>query len=522
MYQTTLPVVGSEFRDRRRALAQVIAAITRLKAGSPKWLALLGQRKVGKTSLLLEAARRSDDAIAFAIIDVFNHLPINGEFFRLLALRVVEAIFSPECGQSLEMIWDPNTYRAVLSQSQKFGRLSTDLKRLLLALRDLPAGSLEVPSLLQIPEQLATALKIHIVVAIDEFQELAELKVGRPAKSVLPMLRAVWQRHQRVAYMVSGSARSMMTNLATSQRSPFFGHFDLLEIEGFSTSDAQALLIDGAVPGRPISKTLAARAVDAIGGNPFYLQLLGEQLAALEAPLDEAALKEALSRLVFHRTGRLAMFFEAELQRVVGRSGAALALLEHVARAPSRPADLQRTVGLSSSSTVNYLARLGDIIRIRDDGHYDLTDPLMAQWLRWRTPGGAAVPMTLIGDEAERAVAQHLSKLGFELVYQSKASRGAFDLLALRAGVMVGIQVKRMSLPVHFSKTAWNRMEAEAKRLGWLWLVAAVNPESDVSFLDPANAKRSKGVALNCSAAIENLLVWVDNASAPKGRRAPR
>lgn len=514
MYQTTLPVVGPEFRDRTQPLAQVISAIARLKKGSPKWLALLGQRKVGKTSLLLEAARRSDASIIFAIIDVFNHLPVNADLFRQLAIKVVDGAFSQECGQSLETTWDPDTYRSVLVQSRRFGQLSTDLKRLLLSLRDGPVGSIELTLLLQLPEQLAAALKTHIVVAIDEFQELAELKVGRPARNVLPLLRSVWQLHHRVSYIVSGSARSLMTDLVTSQRSPFYGHFELLEIEGFSPLDAQALLIDGAVPGRPISKVLAKRAVNSIGTNPFYLQLLGEQLAGLEAPLDEAALKEAISRLVFHRTGRLAMFFEAELQRAVSRSGPALTLLEHIAREPSRPADLQRATGLSSSSTVNYLARLGDIIRISDDGRYELTDALMAQWLRWRAPGGAAVPMTLIGDEAERAVAQFLSRLGFDLVYQSKASRGAFDLLALRAGVMVGIQVKRMKLPLHFSRVAWNRMEAEAKRLGWLWVVAAIDVKNEVVFLNPASATRGKGVTLKHNASIANLLAWVDGASA--------
>lgn len=515
MYQTTLPVVGPEFRDREQPLARMVAAIARLKTGSPKWLALLGQRKVGKTSLILEVARQADDAMVFAIMDVFNHLPVNVELFRRLALKVVDGVFSQECGQSLETIWDPDTYRAVLVQSSKFGRLSTELKRLLLALRDPATGSPDLTLLLQLPEQLATALKTYVVIAIDEFQELADLKVGRPAQSVLPLLRSVWQRHRRVAYIVSGSARSLMTDLVTSQRSPFYGHFELLEIEGFSKRDAQALLVDGAVPGRPVSEALAERAVESIGGNPFYLQLLGEQLAGLDAPLDEAALKEALSRLVFHRTGRLAMFFEAELQRVVSRSGPALALLEHIARTPSRPADLQRATGLSSSSTVNYLARLGDIIRVGKQGRYELTDPLMAQWLRWRTPGGAAVPMTLIGDEAERASAEFLSKLGFELMYQWKASRGAFDLLAIRAGVMVGVQVKRAALPLHFSTTAWHRMEAESKRLGWLWVVAAVDREGEVAFLNPAHAKRSKGCTLSHKAVIANLLAWVDDASSP-------
>ena len=147
-----------------------------------------------------------------------------------------------------------------------------------------------------------------------------------------------------------------------------------------------ALLIDSATPGRKVSRSLAERAVDTLGGNPFYLQLLGEQLAAIAPPLDEAALKEAVSRLVFHRTGRLALFFEAELARVVGRSAASLAILEQLARAPARPTDLQKALRLSSSSVVNYLARLGDIVRVRDDGHWELVDRVMARWLEWRAP----------------------------------------------------------------------------------------------------------------------------------------
>lgn len=44
--------------------------------------------------------------------------------------------------------------------------------------------------------------------------------------------------------MVSGSARSLMTDLVASQRSPFFGHFELLEVGEFEAEDAIALLIE--------------------------------------------------------------------------------------------------------------------------------------------------------------------------------------------------------------------------------------------------------------------------------------
>ena len=78
----------------------------------------------------------------------------------------------------------------------------------------------------------------------------------------------------------------------------------------------------------------------------------------------------------------------------------------------------------------------------RDDGLYELADSVFGLWLRWRRPGGSVLPMTLVGDEAERSVADHLARLGFEPVYQSRASRGPFDLLALRSRAPLAVQVK--------------------------------------------------------------------------------
>lgn len=521
MYQTTLPVVGAEFRDREPQLARLDAFVERLRAGAPEWLALLGPRKVGKTSLLLEASRRLGDSVVFAILDVFDHVPVTPEVVRSLAIRIVESVFATECRQSLEATVDASSYRAALAGSSRIARLPADLRELLLGLRDLRLNPTVLTACLQIPERLAMALDLSVVVAIDEFQELASLRVGRPAAEILPMLRSAWQKHRHVAYVVSGSARQLMTDLVAAERSPFFGHFSLVEIGPFAQDDAVGLLVDGALPDRPVTRQLATRAVAVLGGNPFYLQLLGEQLGGMSAPLDETALKEALSRVLFHRTGRLALFFEAELGRAVGRSSISLAILEHLARAPARPADLQAALRISSSTAVNYLARLGDTIRRREDGCYELSDPVFALWLGWRTPGGAAVPMTVIGDEGERQVAQSLAQLGFELVFQSKASRGAFDLLAIRAGVMLGVQVKRSALPLHFGLAAWNWMEAEAKRLGWLWIVAAADSDGTVRFLDPATRTRRKGIALAAPAEIDNLLEWLDRRVAPKRRAKP-
>jgi hypothetical protein len=139
-----------------------------------------------------------------------------------------------------------------------------------------------------------------------------------------------------------------------------------------------------------------------------------------------------------------------------------------------------------------------------------LADPVFARWLQWRQPGGTVVPMSLVGDEAEKSVASALAATGLDLVYQSRASRGSFDLLGIRGSTQVGIQVKRSALPLRFPRTAWSRMEADAARLGWAWVAASVDRQGKVTILDPARARRGREVRLDQAAAIENLLLWLD------------
>ncbi len=346
----------------------------------------------------------------------------------------------------------------------------------------------------------------------DEFQELAALPSRGPAGDLLPLLRSRWQQHRRTGYVISGSARAMLTHLVTDEHSPFFQHFSTLELGPFRRPEAIRLLRENAPAERPLSAELARRAFDVMGGHPFYLQLLGETLVRQVAPEEDGALKQALQNLVFSRTGRLALYFENELQRLVGRSGYLAKTLEALASGPLRLSEVAKAIHNPSGATVRYLERLQDAVVRDPDGRYRLADPVFGLWLSWRRPGGTVTAMRVIGDEAEIAVAEHLARMGFGLVYQSRASRGAFDLLATRGPRQLGVQVKRSSLPFRFSKAAWKRMEAEGERFGWRWVVAVVTPppENRLALLDPSAARVGKTVSLHADAEIDNLLLWLD------------
>ncbi|MBN1612468.1 MAG: ATP-binding protein [Polyangiaceae bacterium] len=518
VFRTNQPVTRNAFFDRAAELERLTALAEKLAAGHPTWLAILGARKIGKTSLLLELSRRNPTlAVRYVLIDVLEDAPVDQEFFRHYALRVVDAAYSSALGQSLEVLSrSPTEYSGLLSGAPGFGQLEPGLRRTLLGLPESEITPAFIRACLMLPEQLARALSTHFLVAIDEFQELVALRGRRSGLDPFSLMRSAWQKHERTAYVISGSGRSMLGELVTSKASPFFQHFDLLDLGPLPRLEAVRLLVEASPRERKIPQPVAERAVDLVGGHPFYLQLLGEAMTRGEPPYDENTLGGTLQEVLFSRAGRLALYFEREWQQMVGNSTFLARVLDELADGRKRLTEVAKAIGAQPGHASGYITRLGDAVEHHEDGTYGLRDPTFALWLRWRKPGGTVVPMTLVGTAAELRVAALLAKLGFELVYQSRGSRGAFDLLATRGAQQLGVQVKKTSLPVRFSKAEWSRMVADAARFGWLWLVAAVDDSDRVLLLDPAMAKKGQEVRLYERACIDNVLAWVDESVDPQ------
>ncbi len=526
MFSASTPASSDGFFDRHQELARLEDAIDKLQRGAPKWLCLVGPRKVGKTSLLRELERRTrarSRAPGFVVVDVFETMPVSLEVFRLLAIQAVEVLLARDAGRSLAAEADvPQAWRAALLQSARFRGLPGDLQTLVGELTTTPLEGLGLAAVLNLPERLAVALDAWLVVALDEFQELAALSGTRGRPEVMSLLRSVWQRHRRTTYFVSGSARNTLMELATSEGSPFFQHFEVMEVKGFDEAHAVELLVDASSDGpQRITPALAARIFAVVGGSPFYLQIVGEAVAE-EAGRADVRLRSALQRVLFSETGRLSLYFGNEFQRLVGRATTLAATLNALAQGPRTLTEVANAIHGSAAAAVGYLQRLSDAVVKRPDGKWQLADAIFGLWLQWRQPGGSVLPMKLVGDEAELAVAQLLARLGFELVYQSRGSRGAFDLLATRGARILAVQVKRSPLPLRFEKAAWGRMEADASRYGWQWLIAQVSPEGQVQLLDPAKATRRGGVSLPQSAVLERPLDWLERRQPARKPRSTR
>jgi Holliday junction resolvase len=123
-------------------------------------------------------------------------------------------------------------------------------------------------------------------------------------------------------------------------------------------------------------------------------------------------------------------------------------------------------------------------------------------------------PYTL-GDFVEKAVADKLSKEGFSLVYQSKASRGTFDLLALLNSFMVGLQVKKTTkFPFYLPKDEAQNMLSWGKRLNWLPVLCVYIDDANIRFFSmDALSEREKSYRVERENGTERLLELVMSAS---------
>lgn len=492
-FESSKPVTGPEFFNRQQELAELLRSVEILRRGSTHYLALVGHRKVGKTSLLRQFMAQVDDPeVVLFDVDCWATKPTPKIFFQAYLVQTVDAFLRRRCADRFT-----GSLRASLSRETQLLTTLADLRGLgltalneatecLLELRRNGASDTLFASVIDLPEALAQETQTYFVAVLDEFQELHDLNHFKAIREnlgdIFAFLRSRWQRHQRVNYLVAGSKITMLKELLTQGRRPFFQHFKLVEVGPFRPAEAQELLTDlSQRAGRPIPPPLIGRLMDLVGTNPFYLQILGSELCA-QATLDEDAFKVVVQETLFNETGKLFLYFQDLVGRAIGRSASLEQTLIALAQKPGPLSEVSRRLGVGTGTLKSWIDRVADFVVV-EQGVYQIVDPALRLWLSQKSDLGPILPPLVLGDEAEQAVAQRLAALGFELVYQSRASRGAFDLLAILQAREVGVQVKKSSWPFYLDRDELQRMRYWAEQLAWIPLLALV-VEGAVSFYD--------------------------------------
>lgn len=363
-------VTGDRFVDREPEIAALHRA---LDAGEHVFL--YSPRRYGKTSLILEAFRRLPPGRRGAYVDLSRALSVQG-FVEMFIAAVLAGANSPAARvrKWVRAFLGRLQPRLVLDSS---GRFEVEIgygPRL--------AEPATLGEALDLPERVAEELGSRIAVALDEFPAVVELG----GEGLVRAMRAAFQLHTRVSYVVAGSQTAMMEGLFAAERSPFYRMGRPLRLGKIPREAFVPYLVEGfRKGGMALAPGLAAELCRVVEDHPYFVQTLAHELwdgaRGRRSEVGEDDLRDALAAVV----GWHEPYYRRLWERLtLYQRRCLLALVELGGGASPFAADTIARFGLKSPSHVQRaLAALGrEGLVERRDGEYELTDPLFPHWAR--------------------------------------------------------------------------------------------------------------------------------------------
>lgn len=269
--------------DTKRLNANLISGINTI---------LISPRRWGKSSLVEKAAnelQKEHTDVCVAHLDLFTTANYQ-EFLENYATEVLRVGSS-----KIEEGWRSakQLFKRVVP---KFSVSAEHTSELSLTF-DWDSPETSVGDILDMPERLAKKNKIHLIICIDEFQNLSDWS---NAKQVVKELRAHWQRHKHVTYCLYGSKRHMMTALFHGKSQPFYHFGDIMWLGKIDTKHWVSYVQKRfRSTKRTISKELAHRLVASMDRHSWYVQQLAHYTWLItENEVTERLLLQALERLI--------------------------------------------------------------------------------------------------------------------------------------------------------------------------------------------------------------------------------
>lgn len=187
---------------------------------------LISPRRWGKTSLVKKVMAnviRPDIKIIY--IDVFS-CKSEYDFYKMFASTIIQ-----QTSSKIEE-W-MTTAKEFLSRVITKVAFSPDSIQEYSLSFEFPAKD-DAEDILQLPERIAQKKGIHIVLCLDEFQQVAEFQ---DSMTFQKKLRSVWQHQQNVSYCLFGSKRHLMTELFSDSSNPFYKFGDMMFLKKIPTEE---------------------------------------------------------------------------------------------------------------------------------------------------------------------------------------------------------------------------------------------------------------------------------------------
>jgi hypothetical protein len=334
---------------------------------------LISPRRWGKSSLVRQSMNElmaEDSHIRVCYIDAFS-VTSTSEFLNAFASAVIEATSS-----TLEKRFEDikrfihTITPSITIKDDVLNTFSFDLK-----IQPLEQSAQEI---LRLPETIAVAKNIHVIVCIDEFQQLATLPEW---KNLEGKMRSEWQLQHNATYCFYGSKRHMMMDIFGNANNPFYRFGQVLFLQKISKDYWIPYIIEGfSKTGRSISPEFATRICDTVQCHSWYVQQFSFFIwSATEDAVSEQIFREQLQILI---DTNAPMFVSDSESLTPSQIGMLAAISNGETKFNSKSVVARYALGNQQTITRNkHRLRELDIVEEKDD-HFVFVDAVYELWFR--------------------------------------------------------------------------------------------------------------------------------------------
>ena len=182
---------------------------------------IISPRRWGKTSLVnrVTALMKDHQQIHIVRMDAFS-VRTQEDFYRMFATEIIKQTAT----RTEELLANAKRF---LSSLVPVVTMSADpMNPVSFSLKSVTKEYGE--DVLSLPERIAKEKGIHLIICIDEFQQIGELS---DSITFQKKLRSVWQHQHSVSYCLYGSKRHLLMNMFGIRSYPFYKFGDMLFLE---------------------------------------------------------------------------------------------------------------------------------------------------------------------------------------------------------------------------------------------------------------------------------------------------
>ncbi|MBQ9645053.1 MAG: ATP-binding protein [Prevotella sp.] len=232
---------------------------------------LISPRRMGKTSLVKKVIAEMDRPdIKIVYMDIYD-CRSEYDFYNRLATSLMK-----QTASRVEQVME-NVKRFLVRVSPTFSFKPEPTSDFSMSLGITPK-EYQPEEILNLPEVIAKEKDTHIVVCIDEFQQIGEMP---DSLTIQKRLRGVWQHQTQVSYCLFGSKKHLMTQLFQDKRMPFYQFGEMIYLDKIPTSEWVPFIVERfAKQGKQISEQLAERICLTVDNQSSYVQQLAWNVLA--------------------------------------------------------------------------------------------------------------------------------------------------------------------------------------------------------------------------------------------------